>query len=190
MSETRKQFEYLLLNHCAPTLYGAKSANLFSIQNRLSHDLPRIIRTYIHQFRPFGVELTILCSCNNSSLVYVYRKEELAQRLSNPSVQEFLHNCGYSDFSSLESVLDALKARVSEYETFPHEIGIFLDYPLADVKGFIANNGKNFKLSGYWKVYENEHKAACLFDKYTECRRDACKKHISGLSVMEIMQSA
>jgi hypothetical protein len=190
MSEVKKQFEYLLLNHCAPTLYGAKSANLFSIQNRLSHDLPRIIGTYIHQFESFGVELTVLCSCTNSSLVYVYRKDELQRRLSNPSVQEFLQEYGYSDFSSTEVVLDVLKSRVSQYETFPHEIGVFLDYPLGDVKGFIKNNGRNFKLSGYWKVYENEHKAACLFNRYTECRRDACEKHTKGLSVMEIMQSA
>lgn len=188
MSE--KQFEYLLLNHCAPTLYGAKSANLISVQNRLSRDLPRIIRTYIHQFRPFGVELTILCSCKNSSLVYIYRKEQLKKQLNNPSVREFLRDCGYNDLSSLDAVLLTLRKRISQSSGFPHEIGIFLDYPLGDVKGFIENEGRNFKLCGYWKVYENVHSAACLFEKYTECRRDACRKHILGLSVAEIMQSA
>ena len=42
---------------------------------------------------------------------------------------------------------------------FPHEIGVFLGYPLEDVKGFIENKGKNFLYSGYWKVYSDVERA-------------------------------
>ncbi len=47
----------------------------------------------------------------------------------------------------------SLSQRLCCEEDFPHEIGVFLGYPLADVIGFIQNRGKNFTACGYWKVY-------------------------------------
>lgn len=52
---------------------------------------------------------------------------------------------------------------------FPHEIGIFLDYPLQDVKGFIENKGKNSKYNGLWKVYGDKDASMKLFEKYRKC---------------------
>lgn len=52
---------------------------------------------------------------------------------------------------------------------FPHEIGIFLGYPLEDVKGFIENSGRHFKICGQWKVYSDTKRAEKLFAKYAEC---------------------
>ena len=52
---------------------------------------------------------------------------------------------------------------------FPHEIGLFLGYPPEDVKGFIENHAKNYKFTGYWKVYGDEAEAKKLFDRYRKC---------------------
>lgn len=42
-------------------------------------------------------------------------------------------------------------------KNFPHEIGIFLGYPLDDVIGFIEH--KPYYLVGDWKVYQNVNEA-------------------------------
>ena len=66
--------------------------------------------------------------------------------------------------------LDQLAARYMRClfleESFPHEIGLFLGYPLGDVGGFLRHGGKNYIFSGYWKVYTRPAKTAELFRKF------------------------
>ena len=65
--------------------------------------------------------------------------------------------------------LDRLRIRLAE-SSFPHEIGLFLGYPLADVQGFIAHCGRNYRLCGCWKVYGDPCFAQRCFAKYKKCR--------------------
>lgn len=60
---------------------------------------------------------------------------------------------------------------LSEGREFPHEIGLFLGYPIEDVKGFIENKAECAKCVGCWKVYGDEEKAQKAFDKYKKCER-------------------
>lgn len=64
-----------------------------------------------------------------------------------------------------------LKERLWEYNGFPHEIGVFLGYPLEDVVGFIQNEGRECKCCGLWKVYCNEAETKKLFEKMQKCTR-------------------
>ena len=41
---------------------------------------------------------------------------------------------------------------------FPHEIGIFLGYPPADVDGFMHRK-EDCRISGLWKVYDDIREA-------------------------------
>ena len=52
---------------------------------------------------------------------------------------------------------------------FPHEIGLFLGYPVEDVKGFIKYKGECSKCIGCWKVYGDVTKAEDTFDRYKKC---------------------
>jgi hypothetical protein len=52
----------------------------------------------------------------------------------------------------------------------PHEVGIFLGYPLADVDAFIQNKGRNYLLNGYWKVYSDVPGAEKLFHSYNQAK--------------------
>ena len=50
---------------------------------------------------------------------------------------------------TVDGFLRQLSNRLCLEHDFPHEIGIFLGYPLEDVVGFIENQGKNYTCSGY-----------------------------------------
>ena len=63
-----------------------------------------------------------------------------------------------------------LKYRLLKRTCFPHEIGVFLGYPLEDVKGFIDNKGKNCESCGVWKVYCNREEKDKLFQKLKNAR--------------------
>ena len=85
-----------------------------------------------------GVTMMILKAVNGKALIYIYRSADLEKVLMCEDVRQLLRACGYSRFD-VSGALDTLKARLNDIDAFPHEIGVFLGYPLEDVKGFIEN---------------------------------------------------
>ena len=61
---------------------------------------------------------------------------------------------------------------------FPHEIGIFLGYPLADVAGFIRNKGRNCKCIGTWKVYGDAFEKDSKPKPYWALHSDETEKEV------------
>lgn len=86
-------------------------------------------------------------------------KSCFAHRLARPDVQRCFAKFGYSKLTTLGEYLMRLSKRLNENGDFPHEIGLFLGYPVKDVEGFIENKGENFLLCGCWKVYSNAGRA-------------------------------
>ena len=160
----------LLVEHCAPTLASLKTANLFSCRYEDEDELIEAIREWNDAFKNKGVELILLRCRDNGALIYVCRRNRLARDLRKEGVAEFLGRFGYSG-SCVDCAIEQLKSRLSEAaDSFPHEIGIFLDYPLCDVRGFIENAGANCKCAGCWKVYGDEREARQRFHRYSKCR--------------------
>ena len=111
------------------------------------------------------------------------------RNLNRPGVARFLKQYGYEN-TEPEQCLALLKKRFEASEDFPHEIGIFLDYPLGDVIGFIQNGGQNYKCSGCWKVYCNECEALKMFQKYHKCREVYRNLWAKGRSVLQLTVAA
>lgn len=96
---------------------------------------------------------------------------------------------GYNN-CELEDCLKHLKSRFAENGCFPHEIGLFLDYPLPDVVGFIEQGGKNCKYCGIWKVYSNECKTKALFDRFRKCKEVYQKVFARGRTLADLTVAA
>ena len=136
-----------------------------------------------------GIRFFVLKEDEKSALVYVYRAGALGKILEDARVRSFLKKCGYTDFST-EAVLKKLKERFSQGGDFPHEIGIFLGYPLGDVIGFIQNSGKNCKCTGCWKVYCDECSAKKTFDKFKKCTEVYTRLWSQGRTVLQLTVAA
>ncbi len=174
-----------LIKHCAPTLAGLKTASLFSCPFTQPKELGRAVTAYNRELRPAGVAITILKQSATFALIYVYRPTYLAKDLAPAEVQKFLAPYGYQQHS-ITSALALLRARCRNAEPFPHEIGLFLGYPLADVVGFIQNGGKNCKCAGYWKVYHNEKEALQRFAQFRQCRDIYWRCFCQGKSLQQL----
>lgn len=168
-----KSFRGVLAEQCAPTLAGIKAGSLFRWQD------PRgsleEIRTCAAELRAMGLSLRVLkvCRRTNAALFYVYRDTEVRRILSGAACG-FLTRLGYEMKGALPSILRQLSGRLCLEEAFPHEIGLFLGYPLEDVIGFIENNGRNYTYIGCWKAYGDPHRAKARFDAYRRCT-DLCR---------------
>ena len=102
----------------------------------------------------------------------------------------FLRQCGYDLSGGMESVICQLARRLCLRADFPHEIGIFLGYPLRDVVGFICNKGQNYSCCGHWKSYGDAEQAQQTFDAYKKCT--ACYQHLyeKGVPLLKLIAAA
>lgn len=157
-----------LVAHGSPTLARLKLGSLFTVScagGNFDGELAQLNAI----LGPKGLVLTKLRERSGRALMYVYRTSELERSLACPMVQGFLKECGYDSFE-LEAVLSHLRKRLTASEEFPHEIGVFLGYPLADVIGFIQNEGRDCLCCGCWKVYSNECEALRTFARLRKCK--------------------
>ena len=145
-------FERAMVVHCAPTLAGHKCASLFTWRGCPDRAAQWALEASA-LLAEKGVQVRLLKAQEGGTLVYVYRPRTLLARLAEPGVGAFLSACGYEESGGLESLLGQLSAKLLKGELFPHEIGIFLDYPLEDVVGFIRHQGACYSCQGCWKAY-------------------------------------
>lgn len=137
-------------------------------------------------FSSSDICIELLCNCSKRHLLLVYREENLAQHLAQAGVQTLLRKNGYDTSASFSGLLQQLKIRLAQSNNFPHEIGLFLGYPLEDVAGFCLWQGKGYKYSGQWKVYGDVAKAQATFARYDKCRNALCKRVQQGMSLAQI----
>jgi len=181
----RVMLEKCLIEYCAPTLASLKTGSLFNFPVVESQDVQAEIRELNRELWQKGVILVELRQRGGKALIYVFRSAFLERDLRRPDVQRFLAAYGYGGMSMAQALVH-LKRRLAECDPFPHEIGVFLGYPLNDVIGFIENGGQNAKCSGCWKVYGDECEAKRAFARFEKCRSVCTRLWNEGRSVGQL----
>lgn len=162
--------EEAMIRHCAPTLAGIKTGNLFCYPYETAEAMRNSVRFWNRRLHSKGVRILPLRYSGNHALIYLYRPAHLADDLRNDEAKRILRHCGYTT-DHTEKCIATLMQRLKNSDDFPHEIGLFLGYPPEDVSGFIAHRACNYKCAGCWKVYGDEKKCRRLFAKYKRCTR-------------------
>ena len=182
-------FERAMVVHCAPTLAGHKCASLFTWRGCPDRAAQWALEASA-LLAEKGVQVRLLKAQEGGTLVYVYRPRTLLDRLAEPGVGAFLSACGYEESGGLESLLGQLSANLLKGELFPHEIGIFLDYPLEDVVGFIRHQGAYYSCQGCWKAYGDQGAARKRFQLYRKCREVYLSCYRRGFDVLRLTVAA
>lgn len=172
---------------CAPALAGIKPSNIVSFGKGESGNIHSEIEELNKKLNHKDIYFEILCECDRHTLIMVYRKKLLENRLNEAEAMKFLSGYGYD--CELEKSIEILKKRLTECE-FPHEIGVFLGYPLKDILGFITHRGKDCLLAGEWKVYADAERAREVFRRYEVCRCAILKRIEHGKTLAEIFCAA
>ena len=174
--------EQLIIEQCAPTLAGIKTANLFPCQYTdkqvLWHEIRKFNRSLSHK----GVKMIPVKAENGFALIYLYRPSKLEKDFENQLASELLCQFGYAGGCSVKCIA-VLARRLKDHSCFPHEIGLFLGYPPEDVKGFIENKAGNCKCVGCWKVYGDVCSAQKCFENYKKCTRLYKQQYLNGKSI-------
>lgn len=173
------------VDYCAPTLAGLKDGSLFSCDAEEQNRLLDALRHWNRMLIPRGIRIVPLRWAHGRCLLWVYRISALRRRLQQPEIRSFLAEAGYQDLS-LAGLTHELRRRVCTNAGMPHEIGLFLGYPLEDVAGFIQNNGRNCTLCGLWKVYGSAEKASACFERCRKCTATYRRQFEMGRSILEL----
>lgn len=172
--------ENSIILHCSPTLAGLKSANMFNYTFKTLETLFEQVAKCRDTLGRKGVSLRIIRTTEDRALIYVYRRQMVQDELRKDNVYSFLSKYGYKT-DRIDYCIDRLASRVSSRLDFPHEIGLFLGYPLEDVKGFIEHKGQNCRCVGCWKVYCNECEAMKAFARFDKCKAVYCDLFNRGI---------
>lgn len=175
--------EVRLASQCAPVIMGIKVSNLLCIKIEDEVLVERILN---------GTRISFYClgRQDKRTIYLLFQSPEFEKYLNEAKIRQQLLRYGYRDLSCNE-ILKKLKKSYVGYmrnqNKFPHELGIFLGYPIEDVEGFIENKGGNYLYAGYWKVYKDVEEKKLLFDAYESAKEGLLLLVSHGYSVRSII---
>lgn len=173
----------MMVKHAGLTLANFKLASLFRVTTQQVPNVLECVSYFQSKCSPFGYKLRILKRTDQDCLIYLYHHTRLQSCLSSPVIQHHLAVNGYTDFE-VDQVLATLSHRLKS-SSFPHEIGLFLGYPLRDVLAF--SQGKPCKVKGYWCVYCRAKQCQRKFERFSCCLRQMEASLAKGLSLTELL---
>ncbi len=179
--DTEKFIKCMLYCFSAPTIKGIKASCLINFRRRKDENIRNLWISHADEWlKPLGLEWILFDQQNkhDSALVLIYRRKLLIKALGCDEACKILKSHGYP-LHDVDACLECLRGKFCS--GFPHEIGLFLDYPPEDVKGFIEGKcAKNSGCPGYWKVYGDVRKAKRKFKKYKRAECDAAQRILTG----------
>jgi hypothetical protein len=182
-----------LVLEVAEVLQGAKPANLVAIANKrrpCGRNLYLLWKEHgAALLAESGLQVRELADRGSSLLLLLYRPEALAALLQMKSVSVILKKSGYDAPADPEKVLAELEKRVAG-EGFPHEIGVFLGYPLKDVVGFMGLARLSFTCQGPWKIFGDPSQSLSLARNHRECRCRMSQQLASGCNPHDCLKGA
>ena len=174
----------------AEVIAGEKPANLLSIANRLrpcGRNLYSLWKEWgTKVLAESGLAVRELADRKDSILLFIYRPEVLGVLVRRPSASAVLARAGYGDVSDLDSVLGELTSRMGG-DSFPHEIGVFLGYPLKDVAAFMGLVLIPFACQGPWKIFGDPRESLRLAEVFRCCRNQMAEQLKSCGSALECL---
>ena len=196
------EFAETFVRCAAGVIAQVKPAALFSFASRKSCDscvssscISPMLRSFLctatHELSLFGVTLLATSAISGGKVSFVaYRPSLVEDLLVKPEHKEFLASYGHPT-ESVKALMKSMRSRISAFHTkrcaFPHEIGLVLGYPLADVQGFI--NGQAELFTGAWKVYDNTSETRLRLELLKEAEKHCKHRFYQGESLTQILES-
>ncbi len=190
----RKELLRFLLVKTAAVRRGVKPGELLRVRHCYAGVNAEGLRVCLYRSDIYGilgldyVELKVEAE---SSLVLFYDPSVLAATLSERRNARWLARMGYPMADAqervppvgrpsssptadghLSSMLEHLVRRAGECD-LPHEVGIFIGYPLKDVAGFMRNIPSTPVHNGVWRVYGDARESLVRMKEYAQIETEA-----------------
>ncbi|MPQ44708.1 DUF3793 family protein [Clostridium tarantellae] len=178
--DNKDYFENFIIYNTSLVSAGLKPAATINIKKSDCKNSYGLWCRYGDSFlKNINLEYIVLRDTEDSIILLVYDKILLEIYLNKPYNKLLLIELGYDEEDTLSECLSKLKKRYDICKC-PHELGIFLGYPVDDVKDFMNNTKKKCLVCGYWKVYNRYNEAQKTFSLYDKAKEVTIDNIING----------
>jgi hypothetical protein len=181
----------LLAYHAAPTLAGIKPASLVC-PDGAGRDLEPALAACAEKLGTlFGVEVKNLGRRASVALILIYRSELLRSALAEREAAALLSRSGYAaQPGDVPGLLAQLRQKCSSSD-FPHEIGVFLGYPAADVGIFMAGGEIRSGRDGAalaWRAFGDLGPARSAAERFRSAKLLAARLIAAGADLLTLAE--
>jgi hypothetical protein len=180
--------DQFLINLCSPTLAGIKTGNLFTVECDDKDKFYREVSEFNIRLSSKGIRMIPVRFSRGRMLIYLYRPSFLKRDLANEEACKILRQKGYT-VANADLCVAELARHLANDSSFPHEIGLFLGYPVRDVLGFMKSPEEGVMYTGFWKVYGDKDEALRTFARYRKCTEVYCRAHKKGRTLEQLTVS-
>ncbi len=174
---------FLVAYYTAPTLENKKPSSLVSFKNSCRNNRD-IWHKYKNNLKEIDYNFIELLDKDDITVVLFYNSSILTKILNSKENMNFLCKYGYNEHMQLNECLEYLSRRYKK--ECPHEIGIFLGYPLNDVEAFTSCCKRDCLMVGYWKVYSDVKTAKKTFKSYDLIKSNIIQSLTSGIKPTQL----
>ncbi|QUH26471.1 DUF3793 family protein [Serpentinicella alkaliphila] len=147
----KTKYNKWIVEQLGPVLLGVKPAEILSFPTYNSlNDFQELIDMLFKINNQVG--FVVIYPPEACMKILFYNRKILDETLMDNRVIKFLRKIGYPENYSLNNYLNLLTNKLRDGE-MPHEIGVFLGYPLKDVIGFIGHPSLKLTKVNRWRVY-------------------------------------
>lgn len=177
--EGKESMEKFILYNASLVIAGIKPSETLTIKKNLSNIYKNWTTSGIEFINSIGMKFTLLRENDDALIILIYNEKLLTNTLFESNNNEFLMRLGYPTHGCLIKFLEILIDRYGNYNC-PHELGIFLGIPLADVQDFMDCSPKKCLCCRYWKVYNDFNNAQLIFNRYDAVKNEALNCILMG----------
>ena len=144
-----------LIEVLGPVILGSKPAEILNLSSKDMNKESKLndIKSFFSNCSKLTYNV-INISDGGIRIIFI-NKISLSNVLNNKKCLNFLKFIGYPSEYNIDIYINILINKLNSKD-FPHEIGIFLGYPLKDVVGFMGYGNYKFCKTRYWRVYGDE----------------------------------
>ena len=176
-----------ILEMIGAVILGSKPAEIINVPG--SNEDKKIKLSQIESFFSHCSRITyrIITTHDGGKRVLFINKKSMEKVLSNKRCVNFLKFVGYSSDYELNEYMDELVFRLQSGE-FPHEIGVFLGYPLKDVLGFMGYGKNELVEIRNWRIYGDKEVS---YEVYNNSMRDKAimKEMVQTMNMTELRRA-
>lgn len=183
--EERECIEKFLLYNASLVVTQAKPSATITLKKGVDSIYEKWVKYGENFLKSIDIKYINLRECENALIILIYDTKELSNYIFKKENKSFLTKLGYSDENDLNVYLKILKRRYEEFNC-PHELGVFLGYPLDDVKDFMNCSSKKCLACGYWRVYNDYNTAKEIFNTYDMIKEKTVNFILKGDSTQNV----
>ena len=173
-----------ILEMLGAVILGSKPAEIINVPG--SKEDKKIKLSQIEAFFSNCSRITyrIITTHDGGKRVLFINEKSMEKVLVNKRCINFLKFVGYPADYQLNDYMDELVFRLQS-EEFPHEIGVFLGYPLKDVLGFMGYGKNELVEVRNWRIYGDKE---ISYEVYNNFMRDKAimKEMIESMNINEL----